>query len=322
MLLTEKRCRSLSLALFGGFRPDISTVHVDVILHTLLQLLQSSSVSERYFKRENESTPKSSSKKTKEKNKRKRTRMALATLKQHGVMLQSPPSISTAREIIPPEMKQEASEKPFLCGLNSVTRHLESMIKEKVGHSKDASAGTATTRHAPSIVFVCQVDVDPATLVSHLPLLVATYNAVCDQGCYLIKLPKGSEQQLSEAIKLRRCSVTSLDWSNAQTSLDGETKEIMTSLLAKVVEANVKVMRLDWMDKAVGSIIGNPAPISLIDPHIKHLRSSAPLDLNAVKASKRVKRTEKKVSRKKRKAERVDHIEKQVSQNKKRKRSA
>lgn len=244
--------------------------------------------------------------------------MVKALLEQHGIITNFP--INHQKHHPTEDAKEKAvPETPFLCGLNSVTRQMESLIKTQVGNQSE-KLEAPTTMHAPSIIFVCQFDVDPPSLVSHLPLLTATYNAISKQPSYLIRLPKGSESHLSNATHLRRCSVLSID--RKQLTLGSDAQKGVDDLLAKVQESGVEEMRLDWIDKAIQAARGVTSQVHLIDSQIKHLRSSAPLDLNTIKTVKRTERTEKKEQRKKRKGAKNDNREEQLRLNKKSKKNS
>ncbi|UZJ54209.1 hypothetical protein CBS101457_003529 [Exobasidium rhododendri] len=284
---------------FSARWPAVSPVHLDAILHALVNYLESSETI-GYLKREDTSTQKTPARTTKERNKKRKTKLAVAVLEQHGIYAKLP---SDDKKILGVGEKGSTDSKvqsrPIMCGLNSVTRQMETMIKcDADSHSTELA--TANTKHTPTIIFVCQNDVDPPMLVSHFPLLTSTYNAISHRNCYLIRLPKGAEHQLSQATGLRRCSVLSIDHSQLKAEGDssGSTKEL---LLERIKKAGVEAMRMDWMDKAVESIREQGSTLHLMEPHIKHLRSSAPLDLNTLKVDKRTERIAKRLDRKKRK---------------------
>lgn len=269
----------------------------NVILHSLLYILQGTDA-QRYFSRDKLTTPQGSSRKTKEKNKRRKARLAVKILEQQGILsnvrkemsIREPPSTAAKGEDV-------AKERPFLCGLNSVTRQMEKLIRDEL----QSISISKSTLHSPTIIFVCQSDVDPPSLVSHFPLLCSTYNAVCKQNCYLIKLPLDSEKQISEATSLRRCSVFSIDL--AQFEEGSESQKGFKELLGKLKEAKVEAIRMEWLDSAIASLqqrqkVGQHAPLHLLEPQIKHLKSSAPLDMNLVKATTRAKRATKRAARK------------------------
>lgn len=240
--------------------------------------------------------PRSSSQKTKEKSRRRKERLALAVLQRHGIVprIVAQQKSSVGRGEGAEEVAVQA--KPFLCGLNSVTRQMETLIQAQVGQS---SATTASTQHMPSLVFVCQYDIDPPTLVAHFPLLTSTLNAVCNTQIHLIRLPKGAEKELGEATNLRRCSVLSIDTSQLGEASGADRG--VKALLEKIQEAGIEPTRLDWLDKAVEATPGKGSRLHLLEPEVKHLRSSAPLDMNAHKAAKRAERTARKTVRGKRK---------------------
>lgn len=267
-------------------------MNADVILHSLLEVLQRKDV-QQHFTRENPTVPKQSSRKTKEKNKRRRFKMIKEVLKQHGVVLPPASAFASADK----STGKKASEPtPFLCGINSITRHLETQIRTSLTRSDEASSSSMGL-HDPTYIFVCLSDIDPPALVSHFPLLVATYNAVLKKQCTLICLPEGSEKQLTEAINLRRCSCISID----PSSLDG-----LKTFSKKIRDADQTPIRLEWLEKAVESLQTNgPQEIDLVEPQIKHLRSSAPLDMNAVKIKRKEERIERKATRRNEKGKKL-----------------
>jgi ribonuclease P/MRP protein subunit POP3 len=275
----------------------VTPVLQDVLFHNLLDLLQAEDA-QKHFKRDNLVMPRISALKTKEKNRRRKARLAVEVLKQQGVMssLATENSLLVSHATNSRKEKVESQEKPFLCGLNSVTRQMESLIRSEL--SKDTTAvvekdneptSYSLIKHRPTIIFVCQADVDPPTLVSHFPLLCATYNAVMNEDVYLIKLPADSESKLSEAASLRRCSVLSVDANTLSQESDAGTS--LRQILAKLKDSAVETMRLNWLDNSIAAMRGQDAPpIKLMEPRVKHMRSSALLDMNAVKAEKKAAR--------------------------------
>jgi hypothetical protein len=276
-----------------------------MILHNLLQLLQTDEA-QKHFKRENQDVPRTSARKTKDKNKnkRRRARLALEVLKQQGITSNLGTEVSLREPPISESMEDEAESrlKPFLCGINSVTRQMEGSIRSKLDEKaaeelEQDAASTSSIKHNPTIIFVCEADVDPQTLISHFPLLCATYNAVMQQECFLIKLPTDAEIKISEAISLRRCSVLSID--ATLLSEESGAGNCLKDLISKFKGTCVKPMKLDWLDNAIESLRGNEVPaIKLKEPRIKHMKSSAILDMNAVKAQKKQARAARKAHRK------------------------
>lgn len=169
------------------------------------------------------------------------------------------------------------SSSPIALGINSVSRHLESMIDhqsrrrnpkdaEEQGSTSAVPSTSTTSEQQPqppsplNIVFVCRQDLDPPTLCAHFPMLTCAVNAVChprpEAGVLLVPLPAGSERLLSEAIDLRRCSVVGL--STDVLSSMGVRQPLM-ALLARIQEAGnssgLKPLRASWLDSAADVIL-------------------------------------------------------------------
>jgi ribonuclease P/MRP protein subunit POP3 len=119
----------------------------------------------------------------------------------------------------PPEMLSKIT-----FGVNEVTKRLEVQAAE-YRQPASLSNGTPKTRKASiRFIFACAQDVDPPSMIEHLPLLVASCNASRSQprpesDIFLVPLPKNAEGNLTEAAGLRRIAVLALDvsitdWSN------------------------------------------------------------------------------------------------------------
>lgn len=231
--------------------------------------------------------------------------MALEVLRQHGIKVNPK---NDMKDQSSPATEEPAQKKPFLCGLNSITRTLEALIRENLSGEPSFSN---TTAHVPKYIFLCEEDVDPTTLVSHLPLLISTFNAVVKTDCMLVRLPAGSEAQICEAVELRRCSVISIDDDNKTdfAAKGSQARLALDSLRDKMIAAGCKAKRLEWLDEAVEYLQrgnsdgagGGAGTLPMLDPQVKHFRSSAPLDMNAVKATKKTERGERKKVKKERK---------------------
>lgn len=267
----------------------------DVVLHSLLHLLQTEEA-QKHFRRINLDVPRTSARKTKEKNRRRKARLAVELLQQQGIMssLAAEKSLRLPPATDSPDQKIESHEKPFLCGINSVTRQMESLIRGELDSNPtpedDApSPSTPSIKHKPTIIFVCQADVDPPTLISHFPLLCATYNAVMKDKTYLIKLPADAESKVSEATSLRRCSVLSVD--ATLLSQESDAGHSLRELLAKMRDSHIDIMRMDWLESTIAAMRGQEAPpFKLMEPRIKHMKSSALLNMNTAKAEKKAAR--------------------------------
>ena len=170
-------------------------------------------------------------------------------------------------------------------GLNAVTRVLQDEIQ---AHS------AAPVRAAPRILFVCQGDADPESLVGHIPMLVCSYNAACiSRGVadadslkaslptvpaaarpplLLVPLPSGAELLLSTAAGLRRLSAVLVDGAFPQC-------EALVARVGPVV--GTEGMRAPWLDD-----LQQRAP-SLQAVRVKHMSTSAPSNMAAARAQKK-----------------------------------
>lgn len=172
-------------------------------------------------------------------------------------------------------------------GLNVVTRLLESRIDA-------ARRGSAAQPDAPPrFLLVCEGDVDAPALLAHLPLLAASYNAVCapaasDTPLLLVPLAAGSELVLSTAFHVRRAAAVLLD---ARTP--GVAALEARARTALGAEHSARGFRVPWLEQCRGQ-----APWALAAPHLKHVVTSAPVQLNEAKAAKKASRQAHRAARK------------------------
>lgn len=311
-------------------RPEVAHKVAQALQYTLVDLLRIDAVQRRHFQRSNGAMPRQSARKTKDKNRRRKARLLLGILEQHGIV----PSISKARardggpgaEAMETEdaVTKAPVSKPILCGLNCITRQLESYIQRQLPRSSaEARLSGADAAHAPSVIFVCTSDVDPPALTAHFPMLVAAYNATVGavsqsnessetRRTYLVRLPQGAEETLADAVGLRRCSALSVDASRLSDAFSADEQgddvaRAVQNLMKKLAGSGVAPMQLAWLDAALASVQplestgkrNAPAPTSsFLEPRIKHVRTSAPADMNAIKGERRARRTERKARRK------------------------
>ncbi|PWN33311.1 uncharacterized protein FA14DRAFT_60890 [Meira miltonrushii] len=282
--------------------PSISNADANMLFHTFLALLRSDRI-QKLVVRKNASLPRQSARKTKLKNEKRKARLLLADLMQNGI---APPSTEACKaengdtEAITP-VEERPERNAIICGLNSITR----MLEEEIADRTHSEISTDTEKHQPSMIFVCNADVSPTSLTSHLPLLVATYNAVCQRSVLLMPLPLGSQLALSDAVNLRRCGMISIDNEALKALKDDEIQSKVSDLELKFGKAEVQPIRMTWLEEAAATARSNKdhlrqkvPKMDLIAPHIKHLASSTPLDINKKKELKKAKRTERKVNRK------------------------
>lgn len=132
-------------------------------------------------------------------------------------------------QITQPEIEPELEAKtsplnppPILSnlvfGINEVAKRLEAQIQ----HYRHPSTSQAQPSRFLRFVFACIQDIDPPSLIEHLPPLIAAVNASrppptstqpsqSDQEVILVPLPKMAEGSITEAVKLRRVAVFGLD---------------------------------------------------------------------------------------------------------------
>jgi hypothetical protein len=177
------------------------------------------------------------------------------------------------------------------------------------------------------LVFVCKPDINPPSLVAHLPTMTAAANGVNEalsqsdsaattgdaidtwldmatmkKTVFLIPLDLGAEKELAAALGLRR--VATLGVSVRLLSLSTHTVLIpkcpfqsqspdVEPLLA-LISKHFKPLLAPWLVPHLSDPSALPPPAHLIPTHVKHLRSSAPLDPRASNASKKADRKAKK----------------------------
>lgn len=200
----------------------------------------------------------------------------------------------------------------LVCGINSVTRHMELEIARE-SSSRTAKGGEtdSASSSAPlplSLVFVCRSDLDPPKLASHFPMLTCALNAVCHptskegDAALLVPLPTGAEIMLAKALGLRRCAALGI----ATGSLPQEASR---ALFARIADAGLRPLRADWLDTAADSALRarealltrsglRPMRPMSSTTVVKHVASTAPANLNEVKLQKKHTRNEKKAWRK------------------------
>lgn len=99
-------------------------------------------------------------------------------------------------------------------GINEVAKLLEGHVHHQRRDSlRPASSSDAPNTSSSKLVAVCLADVNPPTLVGHLPSLVAACNSVkgCGSTIWLVPLPKGAEEALAAAAGLKRAAAIAID---------------------------------------------------------------------------------------------------------------
>ncbi|KAG8219531.1 hypothetical protein J3R82DRAFT_481 [Butyriboletus roseoflavus] len=174
----------------------------------------------------------------------------------------------------------------FVIGINTVTRALESQLRNTRKHVVVDSAQDSASRNgdqrpssAPSpivVVFVCCADVDPSALVDHIPHLVAGCNSLrnATQPTKLVPLPKGSEPTISQILGVRRAAVVAF---RHGSPLSESFRDILES---------IPTISAPWLCPS-----GTQLPLQLVPTHIKQLRTTAPIDMKGAREQRSKART-------------------------------
>ena len=189
----------------------------------------------------------------------------------------------------------------YTAGINSVTRALEERIQA-------VREGNELDNRIPHLLFVCVADMEPPTLVAHLPMLTASYNAVVSneppssattpgdsdsvdpripwsssssmkklsRPVILVPLPEGSELVLSTALGIRRLSALLLYSFTDQQPWTRLERHIWNTL---GMDTALRGFRLPWLDKSCAAL----RPVCM-----KHVASSAPSTVTSKKRTKQV----------------------------------
>lgn len=194
------------------------------------------------------------------------------------------------------------------------------------------------------LIFVCKPDINPPSLVAHLPMMAAAANGVKQaldervaaaeehpdkmvddatasketgdgtaavrpsmRQVMLVPLDIGAERKLADALALRR--VASIGLSVCRVASIGARKRRLTLYrlsqssapgiepLVKLVDKYVKPLEAAWLVPhlaASSAAASLPVAPKYIPTHIKHLRSSAPLNPKAANTAKKEARRQKK----------------------------
>jgi len=183
-------------------------------------------------------------------------------------------------------------------GINGVTRRLEQQVDAARLPTVFTTATSTDSPPSPlEYIFVCRADVDPPLLINHIPHLVAAFNSVRTKDCIkLIPLPKGSEASLALALGIRRAAVVALDVSTLKTFItllmhlqsDFPSKDALQAILK-----NAPIVSATWLTQR---------PSQLIPTHVKHVRTTAPVDMKKMKELRSTGRAEAKAKKADRKA--------------------
>ncbi|PVF93555.1 hypothetical protein CPB86DRAFT_808932 [Serendipita vermifera] len=168
-------------------------------------------------------------------------------------------------------------------GINEVAKALERHISKIRGALLNKESFSEETE-IPIAIFACLWDLNPPTILSHIPHLVASANTLLtilatkstEQSATfpdmkLINLPKGSESSVSEAIGMRRVSIILLT-----------SKATVGSRLLDLLN-KVPKLATPWLIPTTNPTIFTP---HFRPTHIKHLKTTAPVDMRAAKAER------------------------------------
>lgn len=159
----------------------------------------------------------------------------------------------------------------------------------------------------------------------------------------LIPLPEGSSLELSKALNLRRVSTIGLSLplnsSSSFQSMKEETipSDLLKSLISILQKCSIEPLRANWLDIAAETSILNGNEFKLNDsnpneevelsnqaqkreksqlklrgPFIKHVRTTAPVDLRSGREKKKLARTQRKIERKEKKKLKLEEEKKQL----------
>ena len=204
-------------------------------------------------------------------------------------------SMVSAVDIGPGSVSDEtpAITRHIVYGINDVTRRLEEQVDAARLPTVFTTATSTDSLPSPlEYIFVCRADVDPPLLINHIPHLVAAFNSVgTKRSIKLIPLPKGSETSLAKALGVRRAAVLALDVSVFKYYIallmsfqfDFPSKDGLQAILK-----NVPIVTATWLTQR---------PSQLVPTHVKHVRTTAPVDMKKTKELRSIGRAEAKAKK-------------------------
>ncbi|KAG0141218.1 hypothetical protein CROQUDRAFT_674234 [Cronartium quercuum f. sp. fusiforme G11] len=218
------------------------------------------------------------------------------------------------------EIQKPKLQEHVLLGIKSITQMLEFRIRDpkhpirQNGLTPDEAATDVRNElttpmkgaHRWKCIFVCREDLNPASLVDHLPFTVASVNdrqllakfpsgsdLIEKQSVYLIALPRGSDAKLSETLGIRHTAALAIS-----DSAPGLVH------LVTLFHGLLKPPSAPWLSSSIST---EPGPLQMpnhflterawIPTHIKHYKSSVPLDMKKAKLDKAKRRQQKKLDR-------------------------
>lgn len=181
-------------------------------------------------------------------------------------------------------------------GINEVTKLLESQISMLRQCLLDKRPMEDDDIPSPLVIFACRWDLNPPTLLAHIPHLVASVNTLASTyhvnfteappipEVKLVNLPKGSENPLAEAMGMRRVSMVALNvcGSPLHSSMSPDSFQSSVVLGIKLDGLLKMVPRLatPWLIPTTSRTLLAPR---LELTHVKHLKTTAPVDIRAAK---------------------------------------
>lgn len=188
------------------------------------------------------------------------------------------------------------------------------------------------------LIFVCKPDINPPSLVAHLPTIAAAANGVQQaldetmaasdeasadkssdamdtddtesstarpkgQNVFLIPLDIGAERKLADALALRRVATIGLSVGAkrfislllvAHPALHPQSSAPGIAPLLSLIRTHIQPLRAPWLvPHLTSSSLATPST-SFIPTHVKHLRTTAPLNPKAAHAAKKAAKKQKK----------------------------
>ncbi|CAO3635667.1 unnamed protein product [Cunninghamella echinulata] len=112
------------------------------------------------------------------------------------------------------------SEMRLLFGINSVTRHLEKVIKYQRQHANKMEVDINNDEDLTPVIFICRRDIKPLQLCTHLlSMSVLT-------GIKLVPLPLNAEKALAKTLNLSKVSCLLIELSSNYTSVEEEALRV------------------------------------------------------------------------------------------------
>lgn len=111
------------------------------------------------------------------------------------------------------------SEMRLLLGINSVTRHLEKVIKYQ-RHTNKTEVDINSDKGLTPVIFICRRDIKPLQLCIHLLSMSVL------SGIKLVPLPLNAEKALAKTLNLSKASCLLIELSSNYTSVEEEALRV------------------------------------------------------------------------------------------------